>query len=1143
MAQMTPVVNSFNAGEFSPLLEGRFDLQKYGSACRTLENFLIQPYGGVTKRPGTRFVAATKYAAKKARLVKFEYSADQAYHLEFGDEYIRFVQNGGQVVKDSPAAWLTGTVYAVGDFVEEAGDTYYCIEAHTAGTFATDLAADKWVEQSVYEIPTPYLEADLPQLRFARSADVMFIVHPDYAPRQLSRFAHDNWTLEPVEFVGGPFLDENTGATTITPSYPAWVTATDYEIGDHVEVSNLAYVAITDHTSGAGNPTPPGNTTDWRQIYQFDGDDLVLTASANLFDAKHVGSLWRIRHQREAMAVEASFSAATQSSAPFQVFGSWRFVTRGTWTATVEIQRSYDNGATWLTFQVYTGANDFNTNTTGEEIERGVLYRITRTVAGSGTLGWMFNINQQYYDGTVKITAVNSATEAVATVEQPVGSLDATDLWSEGAWSEYRGYPAIVAFFEQRLFFANTVTQPQTIWGSKSAIFKDFTPGVEDDEAITLTMLSDSVNAIRWMEPQSQLLIGTSGGEWRLGGSDIGEPLTPTNASLKRQSTYGSRDGESQLVNDVVLFLQRQGRKVREMTLDPNSVQDKYVAPDLTILAEHITGLGITEIGYQQQPDSILWCVREDGELAAMTYERAQDVVGWHRHITDGAFESISVIPGASEDEIGVIVRREIDGSTVRYIEVFAPRDWGSDQADMYFVDSGLSYDAGDSAVITGATTAAEVVITAVAHGFADGDKVFIDGIVGMTELNGKVYTVSDKTADTFKIKDAAGVNYINAQGDAALFKSIAFWKMNDNAANKDVVDVVGGFDGTTSFNTNTVSQVGKINRAIAVGGNQITVPAASALNFDADPKTMMCWVNRRGSGYLLFGTLGNPFLDGWSVRIDDNEVTWNNLLTLESFSVNVGVPLQEWAHVCVVRDGVNSKIYINGVSVPLLSNTEIGSATSAGDRNFIVAALGIYWLDALMLFDKALSEDQVKFFYNNGNGIENYGFNDYVSGGTAQKVAKVFTGLDHLEGKTCAVLADGGTHPDVVVDGGEVELDYYAKIVHIGLPYNANLVPNRMVFGGQDGSTAARRQRIHEVFVRFYKTLNGKMGRDASHLDPIIFSAFSDLMGEPSPLYTGDKWVQFNGDITNDANLYIRSDTPTPMTVLALMLKMALTE
>ena len=165
------VINAFNAGELSPLLDGRSDLQKYYSGCRTLENMLVMSYGGATRRPGTRYIAPVKTASKKVRLIPFEYSIQQAYILEFGDQYIRFYKDGAQI--------------------ESGGNPY--------------------------EISTAYLEADLFDLQYIQSADVMYIVHPDYHPKQLWRTAHTSWTIADVDFERGPFFDENETNVTITP--------------------------------------------------------------------------------------------------------------------------------------------------------------------------------------------------------------------------------------------------------------------------------------------------------------------------------------------------------------------------------------------------------------------------------------------------------------------------------------------------------------------------------------------------------------------------------------------------------------------------------------------------------------------------------------------------------------------------------------------------------------------------------------------------------------------------------------------------------------------------------------------------------------------------------------------------------------
>lgn len=319
-------------------------------------------------------------------------------------------------------------------------------------------------------------------------------------------------------------------------------------------------------------------------------------------------------------------------------------------------------------------------------------------------------------------------------------------------------YPSCVAFFEERLVFAGSNNNPQKIWASVSGDFEDMTTGAGDDAAFVYTIAADQVNAIEWMSPQEYLLIGTVGGEWRLGSTASGEPVTATNVTCKRQSTYGSRNIQGLLVNDVVLFIQKAGKKIRELTFSWE--KDGYVAPDLTILAEHITSGGIVQTAYQAQPDSIFWCIRSDGVLLGMTYERPQEVVGWHRHITDGEIESVAVIPASTHDEVWVSVKRTINGTTKRYVEYFKSASIPDEQKDCFYIDSGLTYDGGDAKTITGATQANPVVITSTAHGFSNGDTVRIKGVVGMTELNYKVFTVANVTADTFELSGIDGTGY-----------------------------------------------------------------------------------------------------------------------------------------------------------------------------------------------------------------------------------------------------------------------------------------------------------------------------------------------------------------------------------------------
>jgi hypothetical protein len=826
------IINAFNAGELSPLLDGRTDISKYQQGCRTLKNMLVLPYGGAMRRPGTEYIADVKTHSSVVRLIPFQYNTEQTYILEFGNNYIRFYKDGGQI--------------------QDSG--------------------------SPYEISSSYGSSDLDKIQYVQSADVMYLAHPDYPVCKLTRSGHTSWTIAALDFDMPAFKDMNISDTTITPSA----------------------------TSGS----------------------ITLTASDDIFKAEHVGASFRLDHVRSDNEISGSFTATGQSSS-IRCEGNWNFVTHNTWTGTVKIERSFDDGTSWQTYRTYSSADDRNVDVSGVEEEEGVLYRINMSSYTSGTLDYDFTVQDYYNTGIVEITAFTNTTLVTSTVKTELGGTDATKEWFEGAWNEANGYPACVAIYEERLFFARTEAQPQTIWGSRTNDWTDFKTGDFDTHALTYTLAADKVNAIRWLLAQDALLIGTSGGEWKLSGSDSDSALTPSNVEVRRQSNYGSAQIQAQLINETILFVQRQSRKVREFVY--NFEKDGYVSPDLTILAEHISDSGIVQAAFQQQPHAIYWCILANGKLAGMTYERDQEVVAWHNHETDGEFESVAVIPGDSteEDEVWTAVKRTIGGTDKRYIERFKPLDFGDDQTDCFFVDSGLSYDGGAALDISAVTQADPCQITTgLNHGFETGDQIKITGVEGMTELNNQVFSVLYIDDTNFSLKDS-----------------------------------------TNSFN------------------------------------------------------------------------------------------------------------------------------------------------------------------------IDSSAFSAYSSAGSAQKVENTFSGLDHLEGKSVSILADGAVHPDKTVSSGAVTLDYFANKVHIGLPYNSDLQPMKLDIQLPDGTAQGRIKRIKKLIIRFYKSLLCKAGADSEHLDSFI--TFRDTytpLGSPPELFTGEKVILFNGNNSRDGNIFIRQDSPLPLAIICLM-------
>lgn len=267
-------------------------------------------------------------------------------------------------------------------------------------------------------------------------------------------------------------------------------------------------------------------------------------------------------------------------------------------------------------------------------------------------------------------------------------------------WNSTKGYPSCVTFFEERLCFAASPKRPQTIWMSRSGAYENFgvSSDVVADDACTYTLSADQVNAIRWMVSSKKLILGTSGGEWWLSGGSGSDVVTPNSVMVRRETTHGSAAVSPVVVGSIIVFLQRERKTMRELSYSFET--DGYVAPDLTILAEHLTrSNGISQWAYQQSPDSIIWMVRDDGVLMGMTYQREHDVVGFHHHSTDGKFGSVCVIPGVGQEELWTTVVRNIGGIERCYIEKMEDQFNGLDSSKAFFVDSGLSYNEDEPAL------------------------------------------------------------------------------------------------------------------------------------------------------------------------------------------------------------------------------------------------------------------------------------------------------------------------------------------------------------------------------------------------------------------------------------------------------------
>lgn len=727
---LTQLIPSFNGGEFSPLVHRRTDLEKYRAGLKELKNFLITPYGGVRKRPGLQFIGSTKDNGK-ARLIRFQYSTAISYMLEVGAGYIRVWDSDGQpivtvgeiVVPLAPGA--DPRTFLVDFYRNEGGTLYRCVEEHEETTFAADLAAGKWIVWTgPLEYTTPYTVDDLASIKVAQINAVMYFTNPLHPVHKFRFESASVGYFREVAWKYPALLDENLldeitieADFTVNASAAAWSNLTTYQVGARVTHGGKTWKANKKNT----NKTPGSSTYNyyvegplgvqvavpkpvWTEAFadnsSVPGQFISLLCPTGIFQPEHLGAYFEISKQREVNSYEVSIKAIDANdglrSPELVVQGKWQFSTFGNWDGTFYLERSKDRGETWEDVRSWESDKDRNASSGGEEPVRCLMrlrwVKDPSAAASAGRPRGVLEAVEGYIRGVVKITKVTDSTQATGLVIYPVEKC-VTRYWAEGAWSDHQGHPRTVAIHEGRVIYGGTERRSQDVWGSVADDYENFKRGTNDTDSWTHSLAADQQNAIQWLLSQKQLLIGTSGGEWVLASSKEDAIMTATNVRARRHSGHGSEYIPATLVNEATLFVQRGGRKLREMVFSFEA--DGYVTQDLTILADHITDGGVIDTAFQQQRDAVLWAVIENGELIGLTYERGQKVGGWHRHVTAGKFESVAVMATTGEeDEIWVSVCRVVDDEEKRYIERFRPDQFRAqseaDLADLFFVDAGV---------------------------------------------------------------------------------------------------------------------------------------------------------------------------------------------------------------------------------------------------------------------------------------------------------------------------------------------------------------------------------------------------------------------------------------------------------------------
>ena len=730
MAMQNVSLLAFNRGIIDPKALARLDIDRIPLSAETQTNFMPSLLGSMMLRAGLKYTGNT-YNNAKAYHIPFVFAKNDTAILEFTDGILRVKINETPITRVSvstaitngtfttdltgwtdndeaggTSAWATGAymgligngtnaakrtqeitvaagdlnkehalniviargnvVIRVGstsgndDYIREAklGEGYHSLALTPTGNFFIEFSSrlkrivyvdSVAIGSGIMTLTSPYAEADLGLIRKTQSADVVYLACKGYKPYKIERRNATSWSIVKYLPEDGPMRVANTTNITITSSAVSGIT--------------------------------------------------TLTASKAVFKSTHIGALFKLVSTGQ--FVSASITAQNTFTDAITVEGSgnrriFTITVSGTWVATVRLQRSFDLGATWEDVDTRT-----NSSTTLDDTldNQDIQYRIGVKTGEftSGTVEVSLNYNLGSNVGYVRITAFSSPTSVSAEILNDLGNTSATSNWSEGAWSDLRGYPSSVALHEGRLFLAGK----SKIWGSVSDAYESFDEDVAGDSGvIDSTIGYGPVDDINWLIPMTRLFIGTDISEKTLATNSFEEALTPSNFRITEPSTQGSANIEPIKLDKKGLFIQSSGTRLFELSYNPQEAD--FSAGELTKLAPAIGKPSIIRLAAPRQPDTRIHCVRSDGKVAVLCYDPVENLQGWVLIETDGLVEDAFILPGDEETLVYYSIKRTINGSTVRYLEKWALESECQGGTLNKQADSFITYESSSTTTITG---------------------------------------------------------------------------------------------------------------------------------------------------------------------------------------------------------------------------------------------------------------------------------------------------------------------------------------------------------------------------------------------------------------------------------------------------------
>ena len=759
--------------------------------------------------------------------------------------------------------------------------------------------------------------------------------------------------------------------------------------------------------------------------------------------------------------------------------------------------------------------------------------------------------------------------------------------WYEGAFSKHRGFPTDLAFYDGRLVFGGTKHEPNVLHLSRLDDFNNFLLGSTATHALRLGINSGSQNPIRWLMGARELVIGTDSNEWTLSSGSSSSALTPTQFSIKRRTQYGASKTNAVFVNSAVLFMMRQNKKLREWYLQEN--QEDYLAQDLSVIAEHITGQGIKQIAVQTQPTTVIWMVREDGTLIGLTYERESKTIAWHKHAIEGLVESVAVLP-QEDGEDQVFVSSYIDNS-------------------MPTSNATVTYSLG---------TPSSITFTIDSHGFSNGDSVvlrnfFVGSDNRESHLNNKMYTVSDVSGNDFKLKDVNGnylytpifeINSVGLNSDSASYAG-KYVLTNGNGTIQDTTSVWSYYESSDTPTGEFRVSDGKWRFGVASNFSMALSSAPSTPQF---PWNIDAWTNGTtgtspfnntawGNGTAFSSVTANPH---YVQKLEDEQGTTTRYLgkfgALENnynltnykgldFYREIDNNLDLDFDFNTVNDGtytsnglqgdwrINASsggfVVVKGNQVrihgsPNSENAQIVSFNSLthGDKYKFTYTVDATLGESIMLGGKdpnnshSTNTANTYVHLKSTTGTHNVTFTAHTAGasdgdtinfnlirrGTTNgsdqtisnlKLEAVITeieGLDAFNGKDIKIIENNQVTATKTVFDGKVTLDSeVSNPICYGLPFTSTLAPLYHSLEYRNGSTRGNKVSTQGATIRFKDTLSAKVGQAENAVERVKFDSTTSLNTEDAEV-----WLENANEFLQTT--YIVQDEPFPCTVLAMI-------